>query len=64
MFHNHLILKVVLITPESLIQIILLIYLFTLTLNKSKDGDFECDDPDICEVLAYYGITREDTESN
>ncbi len=35
-----------------------------IALNKFKDGDFECDDPDICEVLAYYRITRDDTESN
>lgn len=35
-----------------------------IALNKFKDGDFECDDSDICEVLAYYRITRDDTESS
>lgn len=35
-----------------------------IALNKFKDGDFECDDPDICDVLKYYGITRDDTESS
>lgn len=30
--------------------------------NKFKDGDFECDDSDILEVLSYYRITRNDAE--
>lgn len=34
-----------------------------IALNKFKDGDFECDDKDILEVLSYYKISRNDTES-
>lgn len=33
-----------------------------IALNKFKDGDFECDDSDVLEVLSYYQITRNDTE--
>ena len=32
--------------------------------NKFKDGDYICDDKEINNVLAYYKITRDDTESN
>lgn len=34
-----------------------------IALNKFKDGDFECDDKDVLEVLSYYKISRNDTES-
>ena len=29
--------------------------------NKFKDGEYECDDKDVCEVLQYYKITRDAT---
>ncbi len=35
-----------------------------IALNKFKDGDFVCDDKEINDVLAYYKITRDDTENN
>lgn len=34
-----------------------------IALNKFKDGNFECDDKDVLEVLSYYKISRNDTES-
>ena len=33
-----------------------------IALNKFKDGDFECDDKDINNILEYYQITRDETE--
>lgn len=33
-----------------------------IALNKFKDGDYDCEDEDILEVLSYYTITRSDTE--
>ena len=30
--------------------------------NKFNDGDYECDDKDVVDVLSYYKITRDDTE--
>ena len=33
-----------------------------IALNKFKDGDFECDDKTVLEVLKYYQITRNDAE--
>lgn len=30
--------------------------------NKFNDGDFECDDEEVLEVLSYYRITRDDAE--
>ena len=35
-----------------------------IALNKFKDDDFECDDKEVLEVLSYYRISRNDTESN
>ena len=35
-----------------------------IALNKFKDGDYLCEDKEINDVLAYYKITRDDTESN
>lgn len=32
-------------------------------LNKFKEGDFECNDPDVIEVLNYYKISRDNVES-
>lgn len=32
--------------------------------NKFKDGDYECADKEILDVLAYYKITRNDAENN
>ena len=29
-----------------------------IALNKFKEGEFECDDPTVLEVLSYYRITR------
>lgn len=34
-----------------------------IALNKFKEGEFECDDPTVLEVLSYYRITRDDAES-
>lgn len=34
-----------------------------IALNKFKEGDFECNDPDIIEVLNYYRISRNNAES-
>ena len=31
-------------------------------INKFNDGDYECDDKDVIDVLSYYKITRDDTE--
>ncbi len=33
-----------------------------IALNKFKDGDFNCDDDEILDVLSYYRITRNDAE--
>lgn len=33
-----------------------------IALNKFKDGEYECDDVEIEEVLAYYKTTRNDAE--
>lgn len=33
-----------------------------IALNKFKDGEYQCDDPDIEEVLWYYKTTRNDAE--
>jgi hypothetical protein len=33
-----------------------------IALNKFKDGDYECGDEEICSLLAYYKITRDETE--
>lgn len=35
-----------------------------IALNKFKDGDYECNDPQIEEVLSYYKITRDIAEYN
>lgn len=45
------------LTPEKLEEAKSII-----ALNKFKDGDFECDDKDINNVLAYYQITRDEAE--
>lgn len=34
-----------------------------IALNKFKEGDFECNDPDVIEVLNYYKISRNNAES-
>ena len=34
-----------------------------IALNKFEDGDYECDDPAILEVLSYYKITRDIAEA-
>ena len=46
------------LTPEKLEEAKSII-----ALNKFKDSDFECDDKDVLEVLSYYKISRNDTES-
>ncbi len=33
-----------------------------IALNKFKDGDFNCTDTDVLDVLSYYKITRNDAE--
>lgn len=33
-----------------------------IALNKFKDSDFVCNDPDVLDVLSYYRITRDDAE--
>lgn len=33
-----------------------------IKLNKFNDGDYQCDDPDIEDVLRYYKTTRNDAE--
>lgn len=33
-----------------------------ISLNKFKEGDYQCGDADVLEVLSYYRITRNDTE--
>lgn len=45
------------LTPEKLEKAKAII-----ALNKFNDGDFECDDEEINSVLAYYKITRDETE--
>ena len=35
-----------------------------IALNKFKEGDYECDDADILEILSYYAITRDIAEGN
>ena len=34
-----------------------------IALNKFEDGDYECDDSAILEVLSYYKITRDIAEA-
>lgn len=34
-----------------------------IAMNKFDDGEYECDDPDIEEVLSYYKITRSIAET-
>ena len=34
-----------------------------IALNKFKDGDYDCNDEQILDVLSYYSITRNDTET-
>ena len=34
-----------------------------IALNKFKDDDYICNDKEVNDVLAYYKITRDDTES-
>lgn len=34
-----------------------------IALNKFKDGDYDCQDEEILDVLSYYRITRDDTET-
>lgn len=34
-----------------------------IAINKFKEGDFECDDAAVMDVLRYYQITRDDTEN-
>lgn len=34
-----------------------------IALNKFSDGDFECEDREVLEVLEYYRITRNDAEA-
>ena len=45
------------LSPEQLVKAKSII-----AANKFKDGEFECDDSDVCEVLEYYKITRDDAE--
>lgn len=33
-----------------------------IAFNKFKDGEYDCDDEEILDVLSYYRITRDDTE--
>lgn len=33
-----------------------------ISLNKFKDGEFECNDEDVLDVLSYYQIMRKDAE--
>lgn len=35
-----------------------------ISLNKFRDGDYECTDEEILDVLSYYSITRDDAEGN
>lgn len=35
-----------------------------ISLNKFKEGDYECTDKEINEVLSYYSITRDIAEGN
>lgn len=35
-----------------------------ISLNKFKEGDYECTDIEIHEVLSYYSITRDIAEGN
>ena len=34
-----------------------------IAMNKFDDGEYECDDPDVEEVLSYYKITRSIAEA-
>jgi hypothetical protein len=34
-----------------------------IAINKFKDGEFECDDEKVLEVLSYYRITRDEAEA-
>lgn len=46
------------LTPEKLEEAKSII-----ALNKFKDGDFECNDQNVLELLSYYRITRDETEA-
>lgn len=46
------------LTPEKLEEAKSII-----ALNKFKNGDFECNDPDVLDLLSYYQITRDETEA-
>lgn len=35
-----------------------------ISLNKFKEGDYECTDKEILDVLSYYSITRDIAEGN
>lgn len=35
-----------------------------ISLNKFKEGDYECTDKEILDVLSYYSITRGIAERN
>ncbi len=35
-----------------------------ISLNKFKEEDYECTDPEILEILSYYRITRDIAEGN
>lgn len=35
-----------------------------ISLNKFKEGDYECTDKEILDVLSYYSITRDTAEGN
>ena len=45
--------------PETFI-----IYRSIISLNKFKEGDYECTDEEILAVLSYYSITRDIAEGN
>lgn len=46
------------LTPEKLEEAKSII-----ALNKFKNGDFECNDPDVLDLLSYYRITRDETKA-
>lgn len=35
-----------------------------ISLNKFRDGDYECTDKEILDVLSYYSITKDNAEEN
>lgn len=35
-----------------------------ISLNKFNEGDYECTDKEILDVLSYYNITRDVAEGN